>query len=82
MSSQLNLLQQYDRIIGGLQILAKYGEQSTSAEHDVIYAGPSFWQDANARCSSLGYVSDEDKVALESFGWHWSYNANSWGFFT
>jgi len=42
MSSQLNLLQQYDRIIGGLQILAKYGEQSTSAEHDVIYAGPSF----------------------------------------
>jgi hypothetical protein len=73
MSSQLNLLQQYDRIIGGLQILAKYGEQSTSAEHDVLYAGPSF---------SRSYVSDEDKVALESFDWHWSDNANSWGFFT
>lgn len=73
MSSQLKLLQQYDRIIGGLQILAKYGEQSTSAEHDVIYAGP---------CNVVDIVSSDDADLLELHGWSWHEDASSWGFFT
>lgn len=69
----VEMYDKYNNIIAGLQILAKYGEQNTCAEHDVLYAGPSF---------SRSYVSDEDKVALKSFGWHWSDDAYSWGFFT
>lgn len=51
-------MKRMEKIITGLQILAKY-EDSMCAEHDRIYAGPDDGND----------VSPEDKERLESLDW-------------
>lgn len=50
----------YNDLIGGILIFSKYDHiDNYSAEHDIIYAGPS---PAN--------VSEQDKEILETFGWY------------
>ena len=60
-----------ESVIAGLQILLKYGEDCVCAEHDIIYAGPSY----------RDKMSDEDKKAMEAAGWHWDKEADSFAFF-
>ena len=50
----------YENFTTALGIFSKYEKEgSISAEHDIIYAGPSPSQ-----------VSFEDKVTLAELGWH------------
>jgi len=50
----------YDDYINALNIFAKYPHREhLSAEHDIIYAGPS-----------PDEVTSEDKATLEELGWH------------
>ena len=51
-------MSRFDKVIAGLLILKKYGED-ICAEHDIIYAGG----DASA-------VSEEDVATLEALHWH------------
>lgn len=53
-------MREYDEMIEALKIFDKYEHiQALSAEHDIIYAGPSPSQ-----------VTDEDVTRLEELGWH------------
>ena len=57
-----------ERILKGLQIIAKYEPKADfAAEHDIIY------------CGDEGNYSAEDKQALDELGWFVS--EDSWAFF-
>ncbi len=61
-------------VIGGLQIVAKYckngmDEDSTAAEHDILYAGVSGDKDA---------MSPEDIAQLDQLGWNWNDEYRCW----
>jgi hypothetical protein len=62
-------------LLAGLAIIAKYSpDASMCAEHDCIYVAPDIEEDT---------LSPEDRETLEAIsGWHWSEDANSWGYFT
>ena len=61
-------------LMKGLEILDKYEVTSMQGEHDVIYF------------LTKNELSEEDSKTMrrnEDFdGWHWSTDADSWGFFT
>lgn len=57
---------QLQEVIEGLQIFAKYGGESCSAELDVIYCGPDDGQ----------LIPDADFKRLEELGWF--YNGDAW----
>ncbi len=61
------------RLMTGLAILQKYnGDAEIAAEHDRIFVA-----------IERDVVSKEDQTLLDSLGgWHWSTDADSWGFFT
>ena len=58
-------------LIAGLQIIAKYDNNNVCAEHDVIYAGHSCWED----------MSEEDCNAMETNGWHWDDDVQCYALF-
>lgn len=60
-------------LLAGLAILQKYNEDAEiAAEHDHIFVA-----------IERDVVSREDQDLLESIGgWHWSTDADSWGYFT
>ncbi len=62
------------QIKDGIEILLKYGDGSTAAEHDEIYAGPDGKMVAD--------ISDEDCKALEILGWFWDERYDCWRHFT
>lgn len=61
-----------DEILEGLKILRKYGELEIAAQHDVLYAGTT---------EPLG-MSKQDVDAIESCGWHFDDEFDSWSIFT
>lgn len=66
-------------VIEGMQILMKYQEPDdifgVSAEHDVLYCGPSL--------SELeGKLTDEEKQKLDDLGWHEDSEGDCWACFT
>ena len=58
-----------EQIAFGLQIFAKYSGD-VSAEHDVIYAGPSRMKDAE--------ISKADQVKLAELDWSFDSDVESW----
>lgn len=60
----------FEKVLKGLQIIAKYPEPSLDAQHDELYAG----------CESD--VSDRDAAELESLGWREFEGRSSWVRFT
>lgn len=60
----------------GLTILLKYEPKGTSsAEHDIIYAGGDV-------CNSKENFSVKDIKALEELGWFWDDQFECWTMFT
>ena len=57
-----------EQVIEGLKIFAKYGGD-ISAEHDVIYAGPSML--------SKSWLSQEDESKLNELDWYPGAGENS-----
>ena len=69
-----------DEIVGGLQLIASFspiGDIETSAEHDVLYAGPAREHDLDHDWATV-----EVKAALELLGWHWDEDVDSFAHFT
>ena len=63
-----------NKVLAGLQIIAKYDEDfDTCAEHDEFYAGAG---DQTAPSA----MSDEDQKIMNDNGWHW--DGESWRIFT
>ena len=61
-----------DNFIRGIRIFQKYmPDVSFSANHDIIYLGPS-----------PELVSSRDKKALEALGFHEASDYECWGWFT
>jgi hypothetical protein len=58
-------------VIAGLEIFARHGEREVSAEHDVLYAGPST-KDA---------LSDVERDTLRLANWFWDEEVDSWAIF-
>lgn len=63
-----------EEIIAGLQILNRYPKCDVSAEHDILYAGPSSYPDPK--------IDTDDKIALKKLGWHYDEEVESWAVFT
>lgn len=64
----------YNRVrdlIVGLEIFQRHGEKSVSAEHDVIYAGPS----------AKDKLEESDRDTLRAAGWFWDEEVESWAIF-
>lgn len=58
-----------NKILAGLQIIAKYDEDfDTGAEHDEFFAGYGI------------EMNEEDKKKMKELGWRW--NEESWHHFT
>lgn len=65
-SASLKEISRLDKIIAGLLILKKYGEDF-AAEHDIIYAG-----------GDPADVTPEDAAVLDELGWFHDESADSY----
>ena len=73
-------MKRVDELIGGLQALAKYGDDGSvdfSAEHDIIYAGP-----VGHRVDVTETEPAELAAEMDRLGWHWSSEGDCWALFT
>lgn len=68
-----------DSLKKGLAILEKYEVKDMCAEHDVVY----FCTKEEVSEEDRKVLANDGEVYDESLsGWHWSKDADSWGFFT